>query len=202
MYEREYLEDCGLTVCIERDDDAPNPRREFDHVGTMVCWHSRYDLGDENPDYSCREFFVRLMQEREYDVHGKHVPDEIARERVEEYIAKHFYVLPLYLYDHSGLSISTGGFACSWDSGQVGWIYMSEDKARAECVGDPIGLLKQEVHEYDQYLTGDVWGYQIEDENGVTLDSCWGFYGMDDCKSEASAAAAACAEQRAHDYTL
>ena len=34
-------------------------------------------------------------------------------------------ILPLYLYDHSGITMNTCGFSCPWDSGQVGWIYAS-----------------------------------------------------------------------------
>lgn len=47
--------------------------------------------------------------------------------------------------------------------------------------------LKGEVETYDQYLTGDVYGYKVfKVENGEEeeLDSCWGFYGQEDCMLE------------------
>ena len=47
--------------------------------------------------------------------------------------------------------------------------------------------MEQEVKTYDQYLTGDVWGYIIEDDSGEVLDSCWGFFGHDYCEEEAKA---------------
>lgn len=201
MNELEKFAVDGLTVRIIHDDDAQNPRRDYDHASTMVCWHRRYGLGDEEPDCTPDEFFLRLMQDREF-VRNRDVPDSISPEHVMRYIDKHYHVLPLYLFDHSGLSMSTGSFSDPWDSGQVGWIYMSKETAEKEGITDPLAYMRSEVGEYDQYLTGDVWGYQIEDENGVTLDSCWGFYGQDYCESEARDAAAACAEQRAHDFTL
>jgi hypothetical protein len=34
----------------------------------------------------------------------------------------------LYLYDHSGITISTSPFSCGWDSGQVGFIYLTRQK--------------------------------------------------------------------------
>lgn len=39
-----------------------------------------------------------------------------------------YIILPLYLYDHSGITMSTSVFSCPWDSGQVGWIYASKQK--------------------------------------------------------------------------
>lgn len=192
----------GLTVRIKPDTDVHNPRTEWDHVGTMVCWHGRYNLGDEQPDYPADEFFMRLMQEREAEVHGKYPPDEIAPEHLERYIAKHFYVLPLYLYDHSGLTMNTGGFSCAWDSGQVGWIYMSRERAGKERIPDPLAHLRMEVAEYDQYLTGDVWGYEITDTDGHHLDSCWGFYGFDHCKEQATESAQAIANRLTADFAI
>ena len=38
----------GVTVSIEQDGDACNPRTEYDNVGVMVCFHSRYTLGDSD----------------------------------------------------------------------------------------------------------------------------------------------------------
>ena len=53
--------------------------------------------------------------------------------------------------------------------------------------------LKGEVETYDQYLTGDVYGYKVYEvsecdhghEHKNELDSCWGFYGEEDCMDEA-----------------
>lgn len=204
MYEtRETFEVEGLTVSIIRDDDARNPRKDYDNCGTMVCWADRYELGDEQPDYPQSEFFLRLMQEREWDVHGKSPPDDLAAEHVQRYIDKHFYVLKLYLADHSGISMSAGRASVDVrDRGDVGWIYLSEDKARAECIADPLALLRSEVAEYDQYITGDVWGYEVADDKGNVLDSCWGYYGFDHCVEEAKSAAESCAETLSYDFTI
>ena len=43
-----------------------------------------------------------------------------------------FIVLPIYMYDHSGITISVNPFSCPWDSGQIGFIYISKEKARKE----------------------------------------------------------------------
>ena len=50
-------------------------------------------------------------------------------------ISQKFLMLPLYLYDHSGITMNTTGFSCPWDSGQVGWIYASKEDALREFGG-------------------------------------------------------------------
>ena len=152
-------ENLGFKIRIETDELAENPRELFDHLGIMLCWHRTYILGDKQPRYS---------------------PDEC--EFSEDIIR-----LPLYLYDHSGITMSTEPFSCRWDSGQVGWIYAQKG---AEGLTDKeiIRALKSEVKEYDYYLRGEVYGFAIESPSGEIVDSCWGFYGdLDYCKEEAQA---------------
>lgn len=86
--------------------------------------------------------------------------------------------LPLYLYDHGGLTMNTGGFSCPWDSGQVGIIWAKKGAEGLE--NDRIlDVMRQEVKTYDDYLTGNVYGYNIP----ALDDSCWGYYGYDHEKS-------------------
>ena len=160
----------GIKVKIYQDEDPINPRKDYDNVGTMVCWHTRYDLGDETVN-------------RDYYNNGDEVIDEIKEAHGP------IVYLPLYLYEHSGMTIRTYPFGDPWDSGQVGWIYVTQGRAFSE-YGDMTGNfdidkeriaehLIAEVSEYDQYLTGDIYGYVVKDSDGKCLDSCWGFYGME-----------------------
>lgn len=132
-------------VEIWSDDDPESPR-DWDNLGVMCCKHRRYNLGDEqmsDPDDKLLELV--------HEIHP-HFPHEddvewtsgMWKDKVEQILAKHYAILPLYLYDHSGLAMSTGGFSCPWDSGQVGFIYMNLEKAReiGGCAGkgwlDPV----------------------------------------------------------------
>ncbi|MBC7105575.1 MAG: hypothetical protein H5T97_06535, partial [Firmicutes bacterium] len=98
-------------------------------------------------------------------------------------------VLPVYLYDHSGLRMSVRPFGDPWDSGQVGWIVAPASRIREEYRVKRIGprirrevedILRGEVEVYDLWLRGEVYGYQLyrRARRGFELvDSCWGFYG-------------------------
>lgn len=92
-------------------------------------------------------------------------------------------ILPLYLYDHSGITMNTTGFSCPWDSGQVGWIYATgEDIIREyesitpETLEKAQNLLRGEVEYYDHYIRGDCYGFQLY-KGDEEVDSCWGFIG-------------------------
>lgn len=167
-------------------DDNPESPRQWDNVGKMVCWHRRYNLGDEQPRESAGEFLRNLAAEH---VKANDV-DRISDEHIARILDKHFIILPLFLMNHSGLSISTSSAtfrACDsagWDWGQVGIIYCTKERGISECttVENAENYLRGEVKTYDKYLTGDVYGFIVEAldyESGdwEEIESCWGFYG-------------------------
>jgi hypothetical protein len=105
--------------------------------------------------------------------------------------------------------MNTGGFGCPWESGQVGIIYVSKEQVRKEWGVKRISpklhkrillALEGQVETYDDYLTGNVWSYTVEDEDREVLDSCCGFYGDwetdSGCLMEAKASAQWIAKER------
>lgn len=148
------------------DEDPPNPR-EWDNLGTMVCWHPEYNLGDTG--------------------RRDNIPDW------DKVLS-----LPLYLYDHSGISMSTRytyPYNDPWDAGQVGMIYVELDKVREEYGWERLThqrmeriyqYLRNEVEVYDAYLRGYVWGYVLYQDDEV-LESSWGYFDRKDCEENAQA---------------
>ena len=158
---------------VVQDLDPMNPR-DWDNVGHMVCWHSRYNLGDTNTDYNIKDY-------------------DSAEELFNAIKKDAICVMPLYLYDHSGISMSTGSFVgrahhAGWDSGLVGYIYASKDDFDNAGINlnevTAEEVLTTEVKVYDKYLQGDFYGYRairldqcdscghVERE---IVDSCWGY---------------------------
>lgn len=198
----------GIVGRVVQDDDPVNPRTDSEPLCRMTCWHRDYKLGDEHKCADTRDLFEGLLRQAgvvEYcpkcegsgylvNAEGDHedcpaCEGEGSMNNADLFAAvqESYYVQPLYLYDHSGITISMGAFSCPWDSGQVGWITLRKETALAEwpqlewaSVDDwARHIMEAEVEEYDQYLTGDVWGVVVEDESGEELDSCWGMYGSD-----------------------
>ncbi len=175
----------GHHISIEYDGDPQNPRTENDNAATMVCFHGRYILGDEH-SYSTPEDAVQSVTDAD--------DDDMAKLSIVEVLnAAPIIWLPLYLYDHSGITISTTPFSCSWDSGQVGFIYVDKDDVKKEWPLHELEseetrkervlkYLRAETQEYDNYLTGNIYGYVVsgidaDEEPETELESCWGFSG-------------------------
>ena len=224
-------------------DEAARSPREWSNLGTMVCFHGRYDLGDKHDYSGPKDFLLSLLLEHENELLAGACPDVLSRlfyywknhdgandalclellnmaeelthsrlgdsfpadklgqviakddpawlwEMVEEelssgeflgiveYLGK-YVILPLYLYDHGGITMSTGAFSCSWDSGQVGWIYAEKKKFIEET-----GYTKDELFSTDSKRTPaigervkvkgrDDWGEVTE--NVIALDGSPGY---------------------------
>lgn len=166
----------GYHINIYYDDDAGSPRKMFDNLGTLYTAHRRY------------------RPEKEFDEHFD--IDKVFDGRTGNFrgsFLKEYIVLPVYLYEHSGTTVSTSPFSCPWDSGFFGIIAVPLDKVRREYGWKNITLerrkrieeyLQDEIKTLDDYYTGEVFGYRITPENDDTdeQDSCWGFYGTDSLK--------------------
>jgi hypothetical protein len=168
---RMFYDDCGF-----------NPR-EDSNLTKMVCFHKRYNLGDDHD-----------LKSDDFD----------SWDEMEKYITSMedpLIIKPLYLYDHSGITIRTRPFGDRWDSGQVGFVYVRKQDVRDNFFIKRCGqritervdvLLEGEVEMYDKYLTGEVYGYEISkvvmdedgDEHEKGLERCGGYFDEDQCEHD------------------
>lgn len=161
----------NYSIEIYVDPDPINPVDDYDMLGEMICFHSRYNLGHYKSNFTKnKEEFIQYLNDNKNNI----------------------IYLPLYLYDHSGITMNTTGFSCSWDSGQVGIIYVTKDKVRnffncknitSKIRQQVIDNLKSEVNTYDQYLRNEIYGYIVKDELDNEIDQVYGFFGSDHEKS-------------------
>lgn len=193
IYYKEYK------IKIVQDYDYLDPCQEWDMLGTQVHWHKRMNLGHEfkaTSHMSPTEWLInqvehiRDMSDDEAEI-LRHNPIKAMQE-----FEKYNLVIPVFAYEHGGITIKaskTGIGWDSWDSGQLGFIYVSYEKIKKEykikrltkkALENATSCLLAEVEVYDDYLTGNVWGYQVVNDKDEILDSCYGFYG-DDGREEA-----------------
>ena len=189
-----------LRLVIEQDEFPDDPR-SWDNIGTMLCCHLNYQLGDLN---SNKETELQLADIcRKYGKSDEEIDEMTFAEEVRFILDQDDICgLPLWLYDHSGISISTGR-QCSWDSSFVGLIFVEKDFYLAQmCLKDEEDwkakakeTLEGEVETYSDFLEGNAYGWTLYeptivirqsmdgkelsrtiDEEGEMVDSMGGFY--------------------------
>lgn len=167
----ESYEHAGVKVNIYYDREPHTPREETFGT-TIVAWHRRSNLGDPGFNYG--------------DLPRFDTPAELEQWLRDEHGA--LVVKPLYLYEHSGQTISLKPFSDPWDSGQVGYVFVTR-KHLDDTGGEAEQMIEADVEVYDAYLRGEVYGFVVaEDEDDE--ESCWGFVGaIAYCKEEANATA-------------
>lgn len=170
----EIIKNDNKRVEIFYDEYLDSPR-DWDNLGIMICFHQKYNLGDKHS----------------YDSTDYNGWDDIEKAITRDENAA--VILPLYLYDHSGITIKTTPFSCRWDSGQIGFIYTSKKNVRKEFEVKHITtkirekvkeILLGEVKTYDQYLNGDVYYYDYYVDDNL-VDGCGGYFGIDYIMEEA-----------------
>jgi hypothetical protein len=167
-YTAETFKHNGYTVEIIADPDAQSPEEYGDDGIFIVTTRNRY--------------FERL-----------HNGEDAKGCMEDKELCKRYWIFPVYAYIHGGVALSLGRggqFSDMWDSGQIGFVFAAKSEWRYEnrttknCVSARKAA-ESHVEVWNQYLSGDVWGFEIKDANGNDVDSCWGFYGLEYCKQEA-----------------
>lgn len=146
------LESKNYILEIGYDEYADSPR-EWDNLGTILgYWRNTHGVVDVelNGGYGSME--------------------EEFKDRIGDF--ENFITLPVYGFEHSGKAVSTVGFHCRWDSGQVGYIYISKEDAEREVLRrkDETDedfenrikeILNNEIENLNKWLQGEVYEYQL-----------------------------------------
>jgi hypothetical protein len=181
--ETKTVERNGQTVriTIYADAYAPNPLEAWSEMGTILSLNSEHN---------------------NYDPAG-----------IGEAIETNADAVKLSYYEHGLCRWSVSGELpaadhCPWDSVSIAGIWLP-DAETLESAKPYSGRTRQlfmrkrarEACEvYTQWCNGDIYGYEIERDHTCKecgsnktepLDSCWGFFGLDTCLSEAESAAKA-----------
>ena len=197
--------DGSVVLEITREEDVDfNPRDSTDY-GHMVCMHKNYIFGHEpqdrnlkNEDELTNVLLDILDEEIGFDSDQRYnIRDNCSNQRLMNAIVNHtnVVILPLYLMDHSGLSMSTSATTFNifdsggWDHGQVGFIYATtkeilswyDTKEITEEIKKSVrNSLKSEIHTYDLYLRGEVYYFRLYNKDtDEDIDACGGFYSDD-----------------------
>ncbi len=189
-----------LTLKIYVDDTPIDPREDAENqaFGSLICFHRHYELGEKH-------IFASKIKPSGEDTY-EDSPDGLIEYMKDQSAIK----LPVFLLDHSGLRMNVGGYnhlgyIGYFDSGQVGFIFVSKEKVLKELGGKylvkstvkkAIEIMKSEISVYDAYLAGACYGYQVVcNICEEVIDSCWGYTdwdGIEYIKSEVKESGVCC----------
>lgn len=164
MYEKENIDYKGMSIKIYFDSDAESP----------AFWG--------NPDaFLCSDY-------RDLRVSSRNISAADCRDAIKSgrWSLNGFHIFPVCIYDHSGIALNLG-VTHGWDFSN-GWAFVcvrDDDMFLAEQIA------KDVVKTWNMYLSGDVYGFVAEDEEGEMIESCWAFYGdsgIEEAISEAKSA--------------
>lgn len=160
-----------MNIKIYYDEFAESPR-EWSPLGTLVCSHHKYALSD-----------VPFPQAGEY---GSLLADFKEYLKTLSLTLNDIIYTPVYMYDHSGIALSSTPFSCKWDSGLLGYHYVSKSTIRTEHAVKRISskahkaiisVLDAELEVYNHYVQGNCYEFRIFDSEDEFVDSCGGFIG-------------------------
>ena len=163
-------------IRVFQDDMPRNPLEEYDMVFKFhlkACWG---DIDICSKDSECP---IESWAKNETEDTCKRKPG--------------LFALPVYFYNHSGITLRLVPFNDPWDSGLAGFMYVDEaefckafnipkfDKIKA------LKVAKEELETIQQWMSGEVFGWIEEkrespEKEWEKADSCWGFFGQQEIK--------------------
>lgn len=140
-----------------------------------------YDTHAESPDIWENEDAFIVYDHRQFHVERKGFDPDDVWERYQthktyqqHYNGDNYWIFPLYAYIHSGVSLSLGGGTCKWDTSMSGFVLVKRQKGWTYSHEKATKVAESLVEEWNLYLSGQVYGYEII---GDAEDSCYGYYG-------------------------
>ncbi len=181
----------NLTIEIYTDYDAESPDAYGDDGLFLVGYHRDFTV--KRDKIVTKDECIAALDPK---YSGSVVNDDGLVSAGADLRAK-YHVFPLEAYIHGGVSLYLSGGATidrQWDVSQLGAVFVSRtewpdaDKARKAALSL--------IQEWNDVLSGNVYGYIVRDERGNDLDSCWGFIGDYDADGGILSEARAIAKNR------
>jgi len=178
-YTRTITKDFPLLE-IRYDTDAECPR-EWDNLGIFI---SKSLPDDKNNAGTSREreraealdaFMLKIYNDNDFDSAEEHIAEA-------EKQKPNYWIFPINKYEHGSISLAVG-VSDGWDNTTTGF-YFVEKNGEAKDYGREkiVDIIAGEMEAMTDWLNGEVVSYTLFDDKGEVVDSCGGFYGIDDIK--------------------
>ena len=174
----------GYKINIYQDENYDDLEDWGDESLFLVGYHRDFTVDRSRRNKEGRSEGGISQELAQCIARGGKYEDGSRNDEAAEYVNK-YHVFGLEAYIHSGVCLALsneGQFPDrQWDVSQLGLVFVSkkEWRIRKKARKAALGLIK----EWNDYLSGNVYGYMIEDKEGNESGGCWGYYGDYDDKS-------------------
>lgn len=177
----EKIEYNGYVINITQDIYAVSPDNNGDTELFLVGFHRKFSVERNGFD---KDTVIAALHG------GKDDPDAIERDENAVNILKKYHVFPLEAYIHSGVALYLGGEATTdreWDVSALGAVFVERSKENDWLTrGKAEKAARQLIETWNQYLSGDVWCVDVQDQDGESIDGSYGgSYGYNDAVQQA-----------------
>lgn len=141
------------------------------------------DMDAQSPEDWMDDNFLLVHYHRDFQVERDKVitEDDIRAWYQGETIGqmKEYWLFPVAALIHSGVWLSLGqSFAADgggWDTSHVGAVLAA--KSEFPLQAKAFKAAEALIASWNDYLSGNIYGYMLEDGDGQEGGGCWGFYG-------------------------
>lgn len=164
-------------------DASPQSPREWDNLGYFITCENSLDSPDNHEDMI--SMIQNLAdQSSNQNEHMEMIKREFPSNFKETVIA----IYPIVKCKHGGISYSLE-MKKGFDFSNCGFYIVTDKTAKkSNCSEDLIkskkfeSFIKNEIELYNQYITGEVYRFELYDKDGVEIESCGDIYDIEGFK--------------------
>jgi len=166
---------------IYHDNDAESPREWDGNSGYFITVDSKAYSPDKH------EYLERIIRETGDEAENQAGHIKMIKKAVEDELSegKVLAIYPITKYEHSGVVYKLGNIS-GFDYSNNGF-YIITDKTQKDSgvkKKDFEKVIKAELSLYNDWISGEIYGFNLYDENGEEVDSRSGFYGIEDIRED------------------
>jgi len=174
-YKETRIIDKPRLVIVHDDSESP---REWTNLGYFITQDNDCESPDKNDPL---QYVIKETGDVATDLEN-HI--KLIKEQYEEATnEKVIKIYPVVKYEHSRVVYSLGA-SYGFDYSNNGF-YIITKESQKEQGTEPRHfeeVIKQEIDLYNKYINGDVYRFTLYDKEGEDLDSCGGFYDIEDIR--------------------